>query len=443
MGVDYLYNILLSLVAIVVLVLNISASGMPDKYWWCNPNGFFSIPLFLSSAGFPIFYLVYGRYPELYGVEDSNIVFVNGCLVVSAVFYTVGTFVSLTPRDCFVEVFSIDAKTNEIFDLLLRIVVIVLCVVLWFSLATTGQLDASSYKYGQNQWSRVGDAPWLRISVLLVPMLAAYVLLRVLNTGRFPWLFFLSMAALVVYPAIKSGGRKDVLFVALTFITAYSIKVGRIRFVTLLISALVAASLNYIQVVVRENFGDDASIDISEMAGNQKEENRLAGQILTIMPIAPTLSSAMVAFPKMQDYGLGSTYFESALGTFVPKIVTEEFNFGSPNQKFHDLYYPEITDFSMDYSMAAESYQNFGVVGVVGAYFLFGVAMANAFRVFKANRRGLVPGLYMVFFFSAIWSIRSDSNTFMKTFCYPAVLLFAVFFAAKRVRRIVQRVGGG
>lgn len=434
---EFYYNLVLLVFLFFVLAVNLWLSSVSDKYWWFSPNGFVFLPIFLSSVGFPVFFVFYGRYPELYGVELSNIALVNGCFAVAALFYTLGTLFKVVPNNFVFKDLRFEPEVYRLFRIILGVFLAVLCVFLWVTVISSGGLEASSFKYGEDQWSRVNESPWLRFVVLLVPLFAAFLVIVVLNTARLPWLFLISMAALIAYPAIKSGGRKDLLFLAVVFIISNALRVGKNRIKTLVIYGVVLMSINYIQVVVRENFGSDLGVGLSAVTSNQKDENGLIGQIATLFPVAPTLSSAMLAFPSMQDYGFGFTYFETVVGTLVPKIISEDFNYGSPNQKFHELYYPEVTDFSMDYSLAAESYQNFGIAGIFVGYFLFGALVSNAYRVFRANLKGVLSGLYVVFLFSAIWAVRSDSNTFLKTAFYPSVVLVTIFIASKLVARLI------
>jgi oligosaccharide repeat unit polymerase len=378
-----------------------------------------------------MFYITYERYPSLYGIEDSNIDTVNGMLVIGSIFYTIGTTIIIKKKPLLKHL-QFEKNQYNIFDTLLATVITIICITMWIITISKGTFDSSTSPYGQGQWNRIDDSPWLRITVLLVPLFSAYITLHTLNKKNIPWLFFISIGTLIAYPAIKGGGRKDILFIALVLIITYTLKVGKNRIKPLIIFGLALTSINYAQVTLRENFGydSDSLLFISE----QKDENKLIGQISTVMPIAPTLSSAMMAFPKMHEHDNGLTFIKTLIGTLVPKIITENFNFPSANQAFHDLYYPEVNDFSMDYSLAAEFYQNFGSIGVFIGYFILGATLSNAFRLFKTNPQCLTGGIYMVLYFSSIWFIRSDSNTFFKTLYYPSILLLLIFFLSRKIK---------
>jgi hypothetical protein len=117
--------------------------------------------------------------------------------------------------------------------------------------------------------------------------------------------------------------------------------------------------------------------------------------------------------------------------TLVPKVLLGEGVFLSPNENFHNLYYPDVMDFSMDYSLGAEGYQNFGAFGVVLAYFTLGLVIANSNKILSVNSRSLWFLLHLNLFNFGMWSIRSDSNTFFKMVFYVSVVLIVAYMVSK------------
>ena len=195
---------------------------------------------------------------------------------------------------------------------------------------------------------------------------------------------------------------------------------------------LVLGAFNYLQTLSRDSVSLDIDSRLESITSNDKPENTLVGQVGVALPVAPTLTAAMTIFPQRERFEFGMSYGKTIVGTLLPKIFLFTPTFVSPNESFHALYYPEVTNFSMDYSMAAEGYQNFGMLGALLPFLFMGSLLANSKRIATTFGNSLWIYLHVILFMYSMWSLRSDSNTFFKMTLYGGLLL-AVFYMLSRL----------
>ena len=433
MNSDYVLNAVVLLVAGANLLFNLYHSNLRSPFWWCDPRGLMAIPLFLSTAGFPIFYLAFGEYPNLFGVHEENIATSLYCLAVACWAFTAGTY--LVPKEetirAYIPELYLGEKSLKQFSHRLVIAIILVAVVSYYGLYTMDFIALLSLQYGAGQWDSISTNPWLRASVLGTPLVSVLIVAwgfrgkSLLN----PWLLLICLFSLL--PAVFLGGRKDAIFIMIAAAFSGAIKQGANRVKPLVYAILIISAFNYIQAISRDTDSLDGAGRFTSLREVSKNENTLIGQFSIALPILPTVTAAMTVFPSQQGYYYGESYAQTIVGTALPKVFWGEASFDSPNQNFHNLYYPEVIDFSMDYSLAAEGYQNFGLVGIPVAYFFLGTMLATLMRIAITFRRSVWPLVHLVVFQAGMWSLRSDSNTFFKMSFYTAVTIIVLYILSK------------
>lgn len=397
-----------------------------------------AVPLFLSTAGFSIFFVAFGEYPNLFGLHEENIPVSLYCLAVSCWAFSAGTFIVPNNKNIIriIPKFRFRPASIEIFSRLLIAVIVAVSLVSYYGLYTLDFINLLSLQYGVGQWDTISSNPWLRTSVLGTPLMSVLIVLWGIRKKSLfkPWLLLICLFSLL--PAVFLGGRKDAIFIMIAIAFAVAIKQGANKIKPLAYAILLIGGFNYIQAISRDTDSLDAIDRLSSLKEISKNENTFIGQVSIALPILPTVTAAMTVFPGQQGYYLGLSYLQTVVGTALPKVLWGNAAFDSPNQNFHNLYYPNVIDFSMDYSLAAEGYQNFGLIGIPIAYLVFGALMATIKKIAMAFQNSAWALIHVVIFQSGMWCLRSDSNTFFKMSFYTAFVIVLIYFlSTTRIRR--------
>ena len=427
---DYILNSVVLLIGVANLLFNLHHSNLNSPFWWCDPRGLMAIPLFLSTAGFSIFFIAFGEYPALFGLHEENIQISLLFLAASCWAFTAGTFIF--PKNSFIKQIIPELRLgpNSIkkFSRLLIAAIIIVSLVSYYGLYTLDFIGLLSLQYGAGQWDTISTNPWLRASVLGTPLMSALFVLWGIRKKSFlnPWLLIICLFSLL--PAVVLGGRKDAIFIMIAIAFAGAIKEGANRIKPLVYAVLIIGTFNYVQAISRDTNSLGADGRLSSLSEISKNENTFIGQVSIALPILPTVTAAMTIFPTQQSFYLGLSYLQTIAGTALPKTLWGDAAFESPNQNFHNLYYPKVTDFSMDYSLAAEGYQNFGLAGIPIAYLLLGAILATFKRISILFKNSAWTLIHIIVFQAGMWCLRSDSNTFFKMSFYTAVVIVTIYF---------------
>lgn len=429
---DFFINLIVVLLSFLNLVFNLLKSDIKNSLWWCNPRGLMALPLFLSTSGFSIFYLAYGRYPNLFGFHEENFFPVLIFLVFAGWAFTAGTFLTISEKiiRTLLPALSFNKNILNRFLLMLFVVLVLVSIVTYYGLSKQGFADLIIMHYGADQWNTVNNSPWLRASVLGTPLLCILILIWGMTNRSFFHPGLLLMSIVTILPAVFLGGRKDMIFIMIALAFSGSVKRGFNSLKPILYSAVIILAFNYLQTLSRDSDSLELSSRVKSISTIVKEENKFVGQISVALPIVPTVTAAMTVFPDKDGFYLGGSYLQTIAGTLLPKIIFGD-SFISPNSNFHDLYYPDVLNFSMDYSLAAEGYQNYGLFGIVIAYFLLGFFLGNLKKVATVFDNSLWKCINLVVFISGMWCLRSDSNTFFKMSFYVVVVVLLLFFISK------------
>jgi hypothetical protein len=153
-------------------------------------------------------------------------------------------------------------------------------------------------------------------------------------------------------------------------------------------------------------------------------------QIATAIPGQDVFSNVLNIVPATEGFKYGSTYLNSILGLLTPRSL----GLGSYNDEtlamwYMNAYAPGTTNNGFDFSMLAEAYLNFGVWMPV-LFFLIGVLLAKISLVITSSSSYLMVFAAIVVLVALTLSLRSDSNTLLKSCVYfvlpPIILMRAV-----------------
>ena len=147
--------------------------------------------------------------------------------------------------------------------------------------------------------------------------------------------------------------------------------------------------------------------------------------------------------PSLSDYRLGAT-FEDLLWFYIPrqwwpdKPVSFAYNFAPeffPGASLTASYAP---------SMVGELYLNFGLLGVVGGFYVFGIVLRACYESFASRKTQLAATAYTILLFRLTNMVEGPITTHIE-FLMAELLPLAILLAADKIRASTRRslAGGG
>ena len=154
---DYVMNAGALVLSIINLIFNLYHSNIRSPYWWCDPKGLMAFPLFLSTAGLSIYYVSYGEYPKLFGLQEDNIPLALLSLIVASWAFTAGTFLTIrntTIRRTLYPLYLRNESLNRFCSILIGLILLV-SLVSYYGLYTSDFFTLLSLQYGTGQWETI------------------------------------------------------------------------------------------------------------------------------------------------------------------------------------------------------------------------------------------------------------------------------------------------
>jgi oligosaccharide repeat unit polymerase len=145
--------------------------------------------------------------------------------------------------------------------------------------------------------------------------------------------------------------------------------------------------------------------------------------------------------PSGSDYRLGST-FEDLLWFYIPRQwwPDKPVSFG---YSFAPQFFPGASlTASYAPSMVGELYLNFGVLGVVGGFYLFGVVLRVCYEAFAGRKTQLAAAVYTILLFRLTNMVEGPITTHIE-FLLAELLPVAVLLAADKVLAPARRAVAG
>lgn len=429
---------LMLLAAALLLAGSLWHARRAGPMWLLSPRGLFAIVLLANGCGIPAYRLLFGKYPPLFGLEERYVVDASWLLLSVQAGVLVSTF--LPTR--WVSTRLAERMTlapNEAQSLIrVSIIAILLTgVPRYVQLAQMGVDAVLGAQYGSGQWDSDSAQTWVNLSFISVPTLLALNILWAASGRSFRSIRLATVTAYALIPPILGAGRRDILLVVFSWVFAIALRIRRLslRFLLTSIVALVALSWG---IAASRAGGTLAFQDrVNAVQVSETDSEALAGHLLTLHAGTSVLSAAMSVFPVQHPFTLGSTYGEAAVNALTPRFLFGFTAFPGATTQFHDLYYPSVTSIGLDYSLAAEAYQNFGLVGPFVAALALGYLLTLTFVLANPRSRRPTPWLMVHFHLltSAIWALRTDAHTTTKLMVYgSAWILLLAFVVRARVR---------
>jgi Putative O-antigen polymerase len=268
-----------------------------------------------------------------------------------------------------------------------------------------------------------------------IDMLAYFPLIGVLLTWRRAGLGPLGRLACLVNLAIVVGwfllaGRKSLLFeliLGLVLVRHYlHRRVSGRALVALVVPALILVSATF----YFKDYGFNGQA-IKDQYSQQPAWEAIVDPLLDRSYQFDAATMIVAKTTSVDDYRLGST-FEDLLWFYVPrqwwpgKPVSFGYSFAQeffPGANLTDAYTP---------SMVGELYLNFGVIGVVFGFYLFGLVLRACYEAFARRGTQLATAVYVVVLFRLTNMVEGPISTHIE-FLMAEVLPLVVFVAVSRL----------
>jgi len=148
-------------------------------------------------------------------------------------------------------------------------------------------------------------------------------------------------------------------------------------------------------------------------------------------------TGALTQVIDFNEFFYGKTYLFSFLNLFLPSfILTPAERFPTPTLWFKQVFYPNVTNLGLDFSMLAEAYLNFGLLGIpiIMAISAYGLKRLYLLATFRKDFVSLI--LYVNVLIAFLWYLRSDSQPLFKQVFYTIIFIGLIQFFVKITARI-------
>jgi oligosaccharide repeat unit polymerase len=247
-----------------------------------------------------------------------------------------------------------------------------------------------------------------------IDMLAYFPLLGALLTWRVRGIGVTGRIALIanlilVISWFLIAGRKSLLFEAiLAFFVVRHYSCKRIRgrtLAVLIIPALFIISLSF----YFKDYGFKTQSIEAQYSGRPAWE-AVVDPLISRSYQFDALTMIVDKTRSAEDYRLGST-FEDVLWFYVPRQLwpTKPVSFG---YSFGPEFFPgSNATLSYTPSMVGELYLNFGLIGVVGGFYLFGIVLRACYESFSGSRSRLSVAMYAIILFRLTNMVEGPIST--------------------------------
>ena len=430
-----------------VCVASLWLSRRRTAWWYLDPRGPFAVILFLHASGVPIFALWHGRLPQIFGLVPSRVADATGLTVLFQCGILLGTL--LPARFGRSAAWELRPETQRAFFRVLEIAVFLTDTPAWLGLASGGYARLAHAHYGEGQGLEGSD--WMakvtglsNISYIAIPTLALLVLAHGLARRPLSSPRLVGLVAWVAIPVLLSGGRRDLVILLAAFFLARAVRSVRPKWGFIAVAAVALTLLSMVLAASRS--GD--SLSPSDRLQAVRDMNALDSAsaldaFLLLFSSTNVISGAVCIFPTPHSFTLGSSYFQASATLLYPGFLMGGYLYEPMSWQFRELYYPSIHGLAIDYSIVAEAYQNFGMVGPFGVGCVTGAALNALFtrsHISSAQRFSPWPMLNLHVLWTTVYALRTDSNTYAKLLVYGTLWLFGLAGVAALMNRGVARM---
>jgi len=432
----------------VIALLCLRRTEIRSPLWLVHPAGSFAVVLWLHASGLMLYRLLYDEFPSYFGFEERFVMPATAMLVsLQAGVFVGSTLAGRLSPGRLAQVLQLTSIETLALRRTLLVGVLATGAPAYASLLESGVSAVLAARYGEVQWSAASSS-WSNVSAIAVPTFWAYLICVGAEGRRLASLGTALLACYALLPALLSGGRRDIVLSAFAAWLAWHLRRARVSLPGLAALGLLVVGLSWVLTVSRA--GDSLSFEARSEALQRErgDPKTLVGHALTLNVGASVLTSSMAVFPDLHPHTLGKSYLEALGNLSSPRFLVGSMPFAGASLRFRELYYPEVSSTGLDYSLAAEAFQNFGVAGPGLVAILVGAVLGGTFAMGRtqATRSGINGWIlvHLHLFVTAVWALRTDAHTTLKLGVYGALWLLGLQFVARRaVSRLTWHPPGG
>ncbi len=262
------------------------------------------------------------------------------------------------------------------------------------------------------------------VAVIVTPIALVLILDAHRTSGRrglmagWDWLLILGFIALIGL----SGGRGKAITIIICLLYAYSRKRFKLRTVALTLLTVLA-------------FTVAVSMYRQAMRGGSTGQFTLKSILTDLSVVTYTTGLTAREVPAHMGYLWGGTYWVGILRQLPSPIANRLFGppYDTANYAFRDMIGFEDPNLGLAYSVPAEGYLNFGIIGTFLACLVFGLLVAWAYSQAAWPAGVATALLYPVMMGVLPIMLRSDALGTIKTALYPFLVAVVIFAYAKTI----------
>lgn len=403
-----------------------------DAYWMVDPRGLLAIVMCANACALAAYKLATGEVPPIFGLDDRLLEPATLLLVSGQIGFALGTLLPTRHIARRLPPGSLSRAQLLRYAKTLMIAAVVTGTALYAKLVLRGVDALLSGRYGESQWDAGSAAPaFLNVGYIAVP--TAVLLLTTWGAAKLPltspklW----AVVGFTMLPSVVSGGRRDVTLILFGTVLARALQGKRLKKTHFAVLATLFVALSYVLGISRS--GDSLALH-NRVEAFRAAEDSVVVRTVTMVSGAAVMTGALNVFPARQAFAGGRTYPEAIANALAPKFITGGYWFTPAGIAFRTWYYGDVTSHGMDYSLAAEAYQNFGAYGPFVVSMILGLVLSFTLNLATVHRREY-PSLWLFVHVqviaSTLWALRTDSNTALKTTLYGVIWTLGLWWVSR------------
>lgn len=266
------------------------------------------------------------------------------------------------------------------------------------------------------------------------------------NSLRVRVFMTITFSVLIVL-ALTTGGRSDAILLVLAIFWLYTNEIRRLKKVHLVFAGFAGYIFMRISNALAEfRISDDKSISelVSLIVYGKSDGGGTVGNILNEFGFNIfSLHNTMSLVPSHQNFADGYTYFASMMA-IIPSYFFGGYSFSEAAGLPEWLKNTLGLDYGPGFSIAAESYYNFGWFGIV-AMFILGFILVKMFtnNARNADMRSLKNVFIATTLYATLFMARDTSLMLFRRYFYMVVVPTLIIYLIYQYRERRQRQENG
>ena len=137
-------------------------------------------------------------------------------------------------------------------------------------------------------------------------------------------------------------------------------------------------------------------------------------------------------FPQSEYFLLGKTYFASILYLLPSFLFSGERLLA--HLYFQNIFFPQEQDIGFGFTLLAEAYMNFGLLGCFLITYLTALFVKYFYNNILVNKNFFNISFYTHLIYQTFWYIRADSNAYSKSLFYYAIFTILIILLSKKIK---------